>query len=137
MTPGPEKFALRRMLRRRLLSPRRMPAYKTPELPPNRTEMSLVPNVAVPPGMTEFCAQVGPASVEKKYGPVVTGAAVSGVNEVTTIWRGLAGLTAMLGSESKFVSPLRFCGMMFTTRIGMSPPTSRRFGGATPARAAG
>src|SRR5437868_5595832 len=46
--PGPLKFALRRMFSRRLLSPRRTPAYSTPELPPKRTEMSFVPKVDVP-----------------------------------------------------------------------------------------
>src|SRR5712691_11183208 len=120
--PGPAKFALRRMFIRPLLSPRRTPAYRTPELPPNRTEMSLVPKLTVPPGMTEFSCQVVPPSVEKKYCPVVTGTAVSGVNAEMTICRGFAGSTAMLGSESKLVSPLLFCGMMLITRSGIASP---------------
>src|SRR6476620_12122075 len=42
---------------------------------------------------------------------------ISGVNAVTIIWFGLAGFTVILGSESKFVSPLRDFGIILTRRI--------------------
>src|SRR5512144_2642788 len=47
----------------------------------------------------------------------------SGVNAEIAIWRGLAALTAMLGSLSWLVSPLKVCGTMLTTRIGIYLPS--------------
>src|ERR1041385_2953413 len=89
----------------------RIPPYRTPEVPPNRIEVS---PVLFPPGNTTLSIQVLPPSVETNIGqlPELLG---SGVKADAAICIGFAGFTATLGSLSRCVSALTEFGIMFTT----------------------
>src|SRR5215831_5395376 len=73
--------------------------------------------VMSPPGTIALSVQVWPPSVETNTGAIVElGPIGLGVNAVPTIWSGLFGLTASIGSLSCSASPLRDFGIMLTSK---------------------
>ena len=81
------------------LSARRMPPYKTLEVPPNLVVMSAVGKPEVAPGTMALSAQVRPPSLETKIGAKDPPVGL-GVKAVAAICSGLFGFTARLGSLS-------------------------------------
>src|ERR1700712_4668769 len=91
----------------------RMEANNRFMLPEKR---SVISEVATELGTMVLSVQVLPPSTETKMGALPAPAGLR-VNAEAAICRGLAGFTAMLGSLSWLVSPLKTFGIIFTTLI--------------------